>query len=188
VARNLVPFCQCTLPMYHFVCLMAKDARPECDDYGYGDGRDAGAVDSRTTSIRTPNSPSSSSRRDRPRRRGSVTRYSLETAEAAAVQNEQEEHAKVVRQFRSSSGTTIDSMAVPLKRRDDDAEIKGHRSRCGSEEEDRNNKSEESLNDSEDHGKKAKKSSMGRFRIGRNRSASSNNHTQAPFSQSKNYM
>lgn len=152
------------LVISNVLCHGSVDAQPD-SDLGFGDGA---PDDSRNAPLRSCSSHSTNSRRERPRRRGSVTKYSLDTADE--VKKEYDEHSEALNHLRN--GGTIDSISVPLKSSNDDAN-QGYRQRSGSEDRsiDETGSSDGSLNDTSD--KKEKKKRFGRFRVGRNRSEAS---------------
>lgn len=172
----------------------------DADKYGYGDDNDANLYGYDDTSDNAPMTTRSSThstgsdsvdygygddeadvrrRRERPRRRGSVTKYSLE-----ATQEVQQEFQNTL-QPESSQG---DVATIPLKDSDSRTPTKSRKSDPNNSymsEDDDNSVDEMSCEgqDQDPADKKKKKKRFGRFRIGRNKSGMSTGSATSLSSQ-----
>jgi hypothetical protein len=137
------------------------DTSNDANKYGYGDTNNL-----RSASAHSTASGDSTERRHRPRRRGSVTKYSLEAQEEVATEHQQQEMQPIVQQ---------EEEFLPLKdapnRAQDADNLSGDDMSC-------DDASCDAMTDNngEENGDKKKKKKggrFGRFRIGRNLSSMS---------------
>eukprot|EP00429_Kryptoperidinium_foliaceum_P053529 CAMPEP_0176091066 /NCGR_PEP_ID=MMETSP0120_2-20121206/45609_1 /TAXON_ID=160619 /ORGANISM="Kryptoperidinium foliaceum, Strain CCMP 1326" /LENGTH=271 /DNA_ID=CAMNT_0017424951 /DNA_START=157 /DNA_END=972 /DNA_ORIENTATION=+ len=150
------------------------------DIYGYGDPDDAakygyGDEDQKRPPNRSHSADSiSGGRRERPRRRGSVTKYSLETAEA--VKEEYEKNNEILNQYRSGSAEDPSAEDIHVSLKQDDGSRQFGRNRT---------MSDDSIDDMscDNVAEKKKKKRFARLRIGRNRSGMSTGSSHSASSK-----